>query len=84
MTFDTLTYARRLEKAGVPREPAEAHAEALAAIAADELATKRDLAEGLAGIRSEIRETELRLTIKVGAMVAAAVAIVAALIKLLP
>jgi hypothetical protein len=41
VAIDTLTYARRLEKAGVPREQAEAHAEAVHSIVREEVATRR-------------------------------------------
>ena len=43
MTIDTLEFAKRLEKAGISREQAEAHAEALRAAIASEVATKADL-----------------------------------------
>ena len=43
MPFDTLTYARTLEAAGVPRQQAEAHAQALADFLSTELVTKADL-----------------------------------------
>ncbi len=61
VALDTLAYVRRLESAGVPRAQAEAHADAFAAFAADELATKRDLLEVEARLRSEIRELDIRL-----------------------
>lgn len=48
LTFDTLKFANRLKKAGVPDAQAEAEAEALAevmtgAVKASDLATKNDL-----------------------------------------
>jgi len=55
ITFDTLKYAERLEKAGIPREHAKAEAEALAdvfASNAQDLSTKTDMA----AIRSDMRE----------------------------
>ena len=105
--LDTLSFVRRLEKAGVPRDQAEAHAEAVLALATDELATKFDIQE----LRAELRELELRLTgridqldakidqvearlnartdqlesrmtVRLGGMIAAGIAIVAALVKL--
>jgi hypothetical protein len=45
MAIDTLEYTKSLEAAGVPRQQAEAHAQALKAAAADQLATKQDLLE---------------------------------------
>jgi len=55
ITFDTLKYAERLEKAGIPREHAKAEAEALADVLASnaqDLSTKTDMA----AIRSDMRE----------------------------
>jgi len=54
MAFDTLTYAKKLQEAGVSALQAEAHAEALKNLAEDNLATKRDLSELEAKLRHEI------------------------------
>lgn len=63
----------KLRKAGFPEEQAEAIAEAFAEAHMEaEVATKADL-----------RELEYRLTIKLGAMIMAAIAAVATLVKLL-
>ena len=48
-----------------------------------ELATKSDLLALERALKAEIRELEYRLIIKLGAMIMAAVAAVAALVKLL-
>ena len=72
VAFDTLTYARKLREAGVPQAQAAAHAEALGATVTETLATKQDL-----------RELEYRLTIRLGGMLAVAVATMAALVRLL-
>ena len=66
VAIDTLTYARRLEKAGVPREQAEAHTEAVHPLVREEVATRADVE-----------------AVRLGGMLAAAVAITAALVKLL-
>ena len=71
VAFDTLAYARRLRQAGVPEEQAQVHAEALAAVVTETLATKQDL-----------RELEYRLTLRFGAMLTVSVGAVAALVKL--
>ena len=71
VAFDTLAYSRRLRQAGVPEEQAEVHAEALAAVVTETLATKQDL-----------RELEYRLTLRLGAMITVAIGAVAALVKL--
>ena len=72
VAFDTLAYARRLRQAGVSEQQAEVHAEALAAVVDETLATKQDL-----------REFEYRLTLRLGTIVTVAVGSVAALVKLL-
>jgi len=76
ITFDTLAYAKKLIAVGVPAQQAEVQAEALAEIVEEQLATKRDL-----------QELELRLkydlTLRMGAMLAATIAIIVSLVKLL-
>ena len=59
------------------------HGLALAELLVTHLATKQDLADLEARMDSRFNEVELRLTLRVGAMLAAAVAIVVALVKLL-
>ncbi len=74
--FDTLAYAKKLKAVGFTEEQAEVQAEELASVIDENLATKRDL-----------KELELRLkhdlTIRFGAMLAASIAIITALVKLL-
>jgi len=43
ITFDTLKFAERLEKAGATREYAKAEAEALAEVFGTEIVTRKDL-----------------------------------------
>lgn len=76
--IDTLEYVKELRAAGVPEQQAEAQAKALSRIATEELATKKDIDD----LRRDLRELEYRLTIKIGAMTAAAVAPLAAIMKL--
>lgn len=73
ISFDTHKFIRRLREAGISEEQAEAIAEAFrdAHIEA-EVATKSDL-----------RELEYRLIIKLGAMIVVAIGIVATLVRLL-
>ena len=82
-TFDTLAYAKKLKSAGFTEQQAEAQAEALAAIVDERLATKTDIHK----LQRDIKELELRLkhdlTLRLGGMLAAAIAIVAALVSLL-
>lgn len=79
IAFDTLKFSNTLKAAGVPAAQAEAEATALAEVLEvnlKELATKDDL-------KSAIELLEQRLIIKLGALIAFAVGIVAALVKLL-
>lgn len=79
-SFDTLAFVNRLSAAGWDTRQAEALAEALTGNAFDELATKSDLRELGSALRSEMKELGLRLTIRMGAMNAATIAILGALI----
>ena len=74
--FDTLAYAKKLKAAGFTEDQAEIQTQALAEIIEERLATKQDL-----------KELELRLkhdlTLRLGGMLVAGIAIVATLVKLL-
>lgn len=73
ITFDTHKFIRTIKAAGISEEQAEAIAMAFREAHLEaELATKTDL-----------RELEYRLIIKLGAMMMAAIAAVATLVKLL-
>jgi len=97
-TFDTLGYFEKLTAADVPAKQAKAQAEAMREIIEEKLATKRDLKELEIAVKRDmqemelrmnarldttIKELELRITTRFGAMLAAAVAILAALIVLI-
>jgi hypothetical protein len=73
--FDTLGYAKRLRDAGISQEQAEAHAEAAREFVMGELVTRSDL-------QAAMDNLSLRLTLRLGVMLAAGVAILAAIIKL--
>ncbi len=66
VAFDTLKLARKLrDTAQMPQVQAEGVADALAeAMSGAELATRADIAE----VRSDIRETELRLEAKIASV----------------
>lgn len=70
--FDTYTFVKELTEAGMPERQAEVLARSQAILIEEKLATKRDL-----------RELELRLTLRLGSMMVVAIGIVAALVKLL-
>ena len=80
ITFDTHKFLRTLKDAGVPESQAEAFSEAFKEAQGEaDLATKRDIDD----VRRDMREMEQRLIIKLGALVAFAIGIVAVLVKLL-
>ena len=95
ITFDTLKFAERLEKAGASRELAaaivEAQKESLAEALDTSLATKADISklEGrmvsidtkIASLDSRIETMELRLTIKLGAFLAVFAGIIIAALR---
>ena len=84
ITFDTHKFISTIKASGIPENQAEAIAEAFRAaqIEAD-VATKADLQALELALKADIRELEYRLVIKLGAMMMAAIAVVAALVKLL-
>jgi hypothetical protein len=67
--FDTLGFVKKLSSAGMNSRQAEALAEALTTHAFDQLATKTDL-----------KDLELRLTLRMGAISAASTALSIAII----
>ena len=69
MVFNSLNYAKRLEQAGFTRQQAEVQANIMTEIVDEKIATKQDL-----------RVLEYRITIRLGGMLAAAVAVLDALI----
>lgn len=77
LTFDTLKFANRLKAAGVPDKQAEAEAEILGE--ALEINLKSLVTEDM--LRRELLLLEQRLTIKLGAFLAAAVGIIIAVLK---
>ena len=86
ITFDTLKFANTLKDAGVPPAQAEAEAAALSEVLEvnlKELVTKDDLKHEVELLRRDMRDMEQRLIIKLGALMAFSIGIVAALVKLL-
>jgi len=73
ITFDTLKFVEKLEKAGVPREQAKAEAEALAEVldsGAQELVTKKDLVIALAELKADLMKWVIGLALaQVGLLV---------------
>ena len=83
ITFDTLAYAKKLKEVGVPDRQAEVQAETLAGLIDDKLATRQDLKELEIEIKREIKELEMRLTIRLGAIATTGIIVVATLVKIL-
>ena len=72
LIFDTFLYVKRLKEVGFTEQQAIVQAETLKELLEEQLATKRDL-----------KEMETNLTVKLGFMLASAIALVATLVKLL-
>ena len=72
IVFDTHAFVKELAEAGMPEKQAEVLARSQATLIKETLATKQDL-----------KELELRLTIRLGSMMVVAIGVVAALVKLL-
>lgn len=84
VAFDTLKFSKRLEEAGLPTAQAagssEAFAEAIGEVVS-QLATKHDLAMLRHEVKGDLAQLELRMTIKLGSMMAGLIALTAALVK---
>jgi hypothetical protein len=80
--FDTLSYARYLKERGIAQEQAEAHAEAVRQFIMVELVTKADLQSAIGHVDAKLDNLSLRLTVRLGVMLAAAVALLATVLKL--
>lgn len=81
--FDTLRYAKELEATGVARELAVKQAELLHEEVLANVATKHDLQSLKLELTGKLAELELRLTLRLGAMIVAAVGVLIAAQKLL-
>ena len=95
--FNALAYVKKLRAAGVPEPQAEAQAEALVEVIDENLATKKDIFEikkdlkeselrfvqKIEELEFKIKEIELRMTIRLGGLIALSTGILATLIKLL-
>ena len=74
-TFDTLSFAKRLQDLGFTKEQAEGFAQLQRELIDERLVTKDYL-------DMRLKDLEYRLTIRLGGMMAASIAIVAALVKM--
>jgi len=90
LTFDTLQYAKKLQKAGFTEEQAEIQAELAQGQANtinnwidDNLATKQDLKALEESLNNRINEMGYQITIRLGSMIAAAVVILGVLVPIM-
>ena len=79
LTIDTLAYAKRLIAVGMPAKQAEEQVEIFAEVLDNNIATKQNIEE----IRRDMKELEMKLTIRLGMMMAGSIAAVATLVELL-
>jgi len=80
--FDSLGYARKLRDAGIPQDQAEAHAEAAREFIMTEVATRNDLDVLRRELENKLDTLTLRLTVRMGVMLAAGLSILAAVLRL--
>lgn len=71
--IDTLAFAKKLRAAGADEKLADAIVEGLTAVDTSELVTKNDL-------RSELKNLELRMTIRLGSIMTVGVGVIATLV----
>lgn len=81
--FDTHAFVKELTDTGMPEPQAEVLARTHATLIDEKLATKNDLKATKDDLKRELRELELRLTIRIGSMLAVAIGVVVTLVKLL-
>ncbi len=79
LAFDTLAYAKKLQKVGVPAEQAEVQAETLADVLESNMATKRDIAD----FSRDLKEMDVRITIRLSGLMMVGIGALAVLIKVL-
>ncbi len=82
LVFDSLSYSRKLREAGLDPKIAEAAADAAREFMMLELVTRNDLNTAIEGLRREIENQTLRITIRMGVMLTAGVSILAAIQRL--
>jgi len=91
--FDTLSYSRFLRERGVSQEHAKVHAEAARQFIMAELVTKQDLFSVRQDLQKDLQNAvthfdtkldnlSLRLTVRLGVLLAAGIGALAALVKL--
>ena len=79
LLFDKLAYKDKLTASGVPEVTARAHADALDEALRESVATKNDVAILRSDLMTELAKLKLDLTVRMGVMAAATIAILASL-----
>ena len=72
ITFDTHAFVKELKAVGFTEEQAETQVKVMSVALESSLATKADISL----VRQEIKEMELRLTLRFGAMLAVSVGVI--------
>ena len=83
LAFDTHAFVKDSTRAGMTEEQAEVLARSQARSIDEKLATKQDLKELETRLCRDMKELDLRLTLRLGSMMVVAVGVVAVLVKLL-
>ncbi|MCX8017503.1 MAG: CCDC90 family protein [Rhodocyclaceae bacterium] len=81
IVFDSHTFIKRLRATGFTEEQAEVIVEA-SRDALENLVTKDDLKAEMTALRADMQALELRLTVKLGAFIAAAAGIIIAVMRI--
>lgn len=91
LNIDTLKFSRKLTAAGLEPAAAEAIAEVIMDVDTDDLVTKQDLQtteqalkQDITAVGADMRDMENRLVIKMGGMIVGALAILTALLRMMP
>ena len=82
VTFDKLAYLERLKAGGFTEQQAKTQAEALDSALKESVATQHDIAvlrQEMELLRRDLKESEQRITIRLGSMIVAATALLTAI-----
>lgn len=81
ITFDTYAFVKHLTASGFSEQQAEALAQEQLRLVEDKLATKQDLFTLRKNLEHDLKELEMRMIIKLGAMLVVAMSILATVMK---
>ena len=83
LLFDTHKAVKELQEAGFDEAQAEAVVATVGTAIVGNIATKQDISDLRADLRSEMQAMELRITLRMGGLIAVGVGLIIALDKLL-